>query len=71
VLKMMEKFIALAAETKQLRYSCFDEVMAKLLFRLDGGQAITNWQDDPRYYEICASKNWFCEGNVKQLETRK
>ena len=67
VLHIMEKFLALAAVTKQLRYSCFDEVMAKLLFRLDGGQAITNWQDDPRYYEICTSKSWFSEGNVKVI----
>jgi hypothetical protein len=51
--------------TDDTRFSCFDDVMAKLLTRLDGGsQAATVWQEEESYFDICASTNWFCETDV-------
>lgn len=58
--------------TKDVRYSCFDDVMAKLLTRLDGGnQVATIWQEEQSYFEICASTNWFCETDVRLVPPRK
>jgi len=52
--------------TKDVRYSCFDDVMAKLLTRLDGGsQVATVWQEEESYFDICASTNWFSETDVR------
>jgi len=54
--------------TKDVRYSCFDDVMANLLTRLDGGsQVATVWQEEDSYFQICASTNWFCETDVRLL----
>lgn len=54
--------------TKDVRFSCFDDVMAKLLTRLDGGsQAATVWQEEESYFDICASTIWFCETDVRLI----
>jgi hypothetical protein len=57
---------------RQLRYSCFDDVMAKLLTRLDGGsQAAGRWEEEESYFDICAtSTNWFCEPNIRSSPIR-
>ena len=53
------------------RFSCFDDVMAKLLTRLDGGsQAATVWQEEESYFDICASTNWFCQTDVRLVPLR-
>lgn len=58
-------------DVRQLRFCCFDDVMAKLLTRLDGGsQAATRWQEEESYFEVCAATNWFCEGDVRIIPFR-
>jgi hypothetical protein len=58
-------------DARQLRFCCFDDVMAKLLTRLDGGShAATRWQEEESYFEVCAATNWFCEGDVRVIPFR-
>jgi len=48
------------------RYCCFDDVMAKLLRRWDGGEGIaTKWQEEESYFDVCASGRYFAEGDVR------
>ena len=59
------------ADARQLRLCCFDDVMAKLLTRLDGGShAATRWQEEESYFDVCAATNWFCEGDVRVIPFR-
>lgn len=60
-------------EPRSVKYSCFDDVMAKLLTRLDGAgqEGATMWQEEESYFDICAvtggSGNWFCESDKRVL----
>jgi len=50
------------------RYCCFDDVMAKLLRRWDGGENVaTRWQEEDSYFEVCASGRYFTEGDVRVI----
>lgn len=68
VIPLLKHLISLfeSADSRQLRLCCFDDVMAKLLTRLDGGsQAATCWQEEESYFDVCANTNWFCEVDVR------
>jgi hypothetical protein len=70
---LLGKYLVLlrSVDSTQLRFCCFDDVMAKLLTRLDGGsQAATRWQEEESYFDICAATNWFQEGDVRVLPVR-
>ena len=54
-----------SADERQVRFCCFDDVMAKLLTRFDGGEVATRWQEEESYFDICASTAYFSEGNVR------
>jgi hypothetical protein len=72
-IKLLGKYITLlpSMERGQLRFCCFDDVMAKLLTRLDGGsQAATQWQEEESYFDVCAATNWFQEGDVRVIPIR-
>ena len=60
-----------SVDAGQVKYCCFDDVMAKLLTRLDGGsQVATRWQEEESYFDVCAATSWFCEGNLRVLPFR-
>jgi hypothetical protein len=60
-----------SVDARQVRYCCFDDVMAKLLTRLDGGsQVATRWQEEESYFDVCAGASWFCEGDLRVLPFR-
>ena len=59
------------ADARTGRFCCFDDVMAKLLTRVDGGtHAASRWQEEESYFDICASTNWFCEGDKRTVPFR-
>jgi len=68
VVQLLRKYVSLmkSVDAPQLRFCCFDDVMAKLLTRLDGGsQAATIWQEEESYFSVCATTNWFREGDIR------
>jgi hypothetical protein len=66
VVILLRNCISESKREKNIRYTCFDDVMAKLLTRLDGGnQLATRWQEEQSYFDICASTNWFCDGDLR------
>jgi hypothetical protein len=47
------------------KYCCFDDVMAQLLRRWDGGAMAMRWQEEECYFEVCASGRYFTEGDTR------
>jgi hypothetical protein len=57
-----------AIPTCKRKFNCFDHVMAKLLTRFDGDNELAmGWQEEDRYFDVCASTRYFCEGDQRGL----
>lgn len=70
---LLQRCLALfeAVEPRQVRHCCFDDVMSKLLTRLDGGtHAASRWQEEESYFDVCAATNWFNEGDTRTTPIR-
>jgi hypothetical protein len=60
-----------SVDERTVRFCCFDDVMAKLLTRFDGGGLASRWQEEEAYFDVCASNPLFSEGNVRSRTSRQ
>lgn len=69
VISILRQGLRLLKERDDVRYCCFDDVMALLLRRWDGGQGGgqaeggVRWQEEPCYFQVCGLGRFFCEGD--------
>jgi hypothetical protein len=63
---LSQALVALECAGDGAKFCCFDDVMAKLLTRLDGGTGpASSWREEESYFDICVVGNWFAEGDVR------
>jgi len=61
-----QALVALECAGDAAKFSCFDDVMAKLLTRLDGGTGhASSWREEESYFDVSVVGNWFGEGDVR------
>jgi hypothetical protein len=63
---LSQALVALECDGNGAKFCCFDDVMGKLLTKLDGatGPAAT-WREEESYFDVCVVGNWFAEGDVR------
>jgi len=63
---LSQALVALECAGDAAKFSCFDDVMAKLLTRLDGDTGpASSWREEESYFDVSVVGNWFGEGDVR------